>query len=100
MAAYHSLAADVHCVDALYIKPGIAAIYLLRAGDEVAVIETGTFHSVDNVVATLRELSLDPSQVKYVIPTHVHLDHAGGAGEMMRRFSQATLITTKGLVLR
>ena len=92
MAEFSSLTQDVHCIDALYIKPRVASIYLLREGDEVAIIETGTFHSVDNVLATLQQLGIDRAQVKYVIPTHVHLDHAGGAGEMMRQFEQASLI--------
>jgi glyoxylase-like metal-dependent hydrolase (beta-lactamase superfamily II) len=92
MAEFMSLAQDVHCIDALYIQPRVASIYLLRAGDEVAIIETGTFHSLPNVLATLQQLGIERSQVKYVIPTHVHLDHAGGAGEMMRQFEQASLI--------
>ncbi|MCG6888871.1 MAG: MBL fold metallo-hydrolase [Gammaproteobacteria bacterium] len=92
MAEFSSLAQDVYCIDALYIQPRVASIYLLRAGDEVAIIETGTFHSLPNVLATLQQLGIDRSQVKYVIPTHVHLDHAGGAGEMMRQFEQASLI--------
>ena len=92
MAEFCSLTQDIHCIDALYIKPRVASIYLIREGDEVAIIETGTFHSVANVVASLEQLGIDQSQVKYVIPTHVHLDHAGGAGEMMRQFTQASLI--------
>ncbi len=92
MAEFCSLTEDIHCIDALYIKPRVASIYLIREGDEVAIIETGTFHSVANVVASLKQLGIDQSQVKYVIPTHVHLDHAGGAGEMMRQFTQASLI--------
>ena len=92
MAEYASLAQGIYCVDALYMKPRVASIYLLREGDEVAIIETGTTHSIDNVLATLERLQIDRAQVKYVIPTHVHLDHAGGAGEMMRRFDQASLI--------
>jgi glyoxylase-like metal-dependent hydrolase (beta-lactamase superfamily II) len=92
MAEFESLAFDIHCIDALYIKPRGASIYLLRAGDEVAIIETGTYHSLANVLATLQVLDIDCAQVKYVIPTHVHLDHAGGAGAMMRQFADASLI--------
>lgn len=92
MAEFASLAQGIYCIDALYIKPRLASIYLLRDGDEAALIETGTSHSIDNVLATLERLQIDPAQVKYVIPSHVHLDHAGGAGEMMRRFEQASLI--------
>jgi len=92
MAEYVALADDVYCIDALYVKPRVAAIYLLRQADEVAIVETGTYYSVPNVLATLAELGIAKSQVKYVIPTHVHLDHAGGASEMMRQFDQASLI--------
>jgi len=92
MAEYVALAHGLYCIDALYVKPQVAAIYLLQQADEVAIIETGTYYSVANVLATLAELGIAKSQVKYVIPTHVHLDHAGGAGEMMRQFEQARLI--------
>lgn len=92
MAIYTSLAHGIYCVDALYVKPDVASIYLLRDGDEVAIIETGTFHSMDNLLAVMAELGISDEQVRYVIPTHVHLDHAGGAGAMMSRFSQASLV--------
>ncbi|MDH3220037.1 MAG: MBL fold metallo-hydrolase [Gammaproteobacteria bacterium] len=92
MAEYAALNHGIYCIDALYIKPQVASIYLLRDGDEVAIIETGTCHSLPNLQACLDELGIDASQVRYVIPTHVHLDHAGGAGAMMRRFDQANLI--------
>lgn len=92
MAEYSSLAHGITCVDAQYQHPGIASIYLLRDADEVAIIETGTTLSMANVMATLRELEIADAQIKYVIPTHVHLDHAGGAGAMMQQFANATLL--------
>lgn len=92
MTGFTPLAQDIYCLDAFYIRAQVAAIYLVRQADEVAIIETGTCHSIDNVLHTLAELGIAKSQVKYVIPTHVHLDHAGGASEMMKHFSQASLI--------
>ena len=92
MAEYTALGNGVYCIDALYVQPQVASIYLLREADEIAIIETGTYHSVDNVLATLKDLGISNSQVRYVIPTHVHLDHAGGAGEMMKHFESASLI--------
>ena len=92
MAEYIALGNGVYCIDALYVQPQVASIYLLREADEVAIIETGTYHSIDNVLATLKDLGISNSQVRYVIPTHVHLDHAGGAGEMMKHFENASLI--------
>ncbi len=92
MAEFEALGDDIYCIDALYLEPRVASIYLLRDGDEAAIIETGTRHSLANVLATLQALEIEPSQVRYVIPTHVHLDHAGGAGAMMSAFQQATLL--------
>ena len=92
MALFDELGDGIYCIDALYVKPRVASIYLLREGDEAAIIETGTSHSLANVLDTLAALALDPAQVRYVIPTHVHLDHAGGAGAMLQCFERASLI--------
>ena len=92
MAAYSSLAHGIHCVDALYVQPGVASLYLVQDAGEVAIIETGTSHSLPNLLAVMAELGIADSQVRYVIPTHVHLDHAGGASAMMQRFPAASLV--------
>ena len=92
MAEFEDLGRGVYCIDALYIQPRVASIYLLREGDEAAIVETGTSHSLANVLATLDALEISRSEIKYVIPTHVHLDHAGGASAMMREFGEASLI--------
>ncbi len=82
----------ITCIDSGYIRPKMAAIYLLEHGEEVAIIETGTNHSLARVLTLLDKKNIAPSQVRYVIPTHVHLDHAGGAGSMMDIFPNAELI--------
>ena len=87
-----NLGFGVSCIDADYIRHGIACFYLLEEGDECAVIETGTANSFRNLQRLLAEKQLAPEQVRYVIPTHVHLDHAGGAGSMMAAFPNAELL--------
>lgn len=82
----------ITCIDSEYHRPGLAAFYLLVEGDEAAFIDTGTSHSVRHALAALRANQLGPEHVSYVIPTHVHLDHAGGAGAMMRQFPNARLV--------
>lgn len=82
----------ITCLDAQYLRPGLACFYLLERDGQLAVIETGTVHSVPLLEAVLRQRGLSPEQVRYVIPTHVHLDHAGGAGLMMARFPRARLL--------
>ncbi len=79
-------------IDAGYVEPGLACFYLLQSGDACAVIETGTVYSVPGLLSLMEERGIDPEQVQYVIPTHVHLDHAGGAGLMMRHFPRARLL--------
>jgi len=89
---YESLTGGIYCVDAAHLRTNLASIYILHQDDEVAIIDTGTQHSLENVLSTLSYLHIDKNQIKYVIPTHVHLDHAGGASAMMRTFEQARLI--------
>ncbi len=79
-------------IEASYQRPGFAACYLLRQGDEAALIDTGTNHSVPAVLELLQQQGLKPEQIKYVMPTHVHLDHAGGVGELMRVLPEAKLV--------
>jgi glyoxylase-like metal-dependent hydrolase (beta-lactamase superfamily II) len=82
----------ITAIDAEYQRPGLAAFYLLVEGKKAAFIDTGTSLSVPHALEVLRRQELTPEDVAYVIPTHVHLDHAGGAGEMMRRFPNARLV--------
>lgn len=89
---FQTLEGDITCIDADYVQPGLASLYLLQAGDEYAVIETGTSHSARRLFELLELRGISYDQIRYVIPTHVHLDHAGGAGLMMSVFEQATLL--------
>jgi glyoxylase-like metal-dependent hydrolase (beta-lactamase superfamily II) len=82
----------ITAIDAEYQRPGLAAFYLLVEGRQAAFIDTGTSRSLPQALAALRTQGLAAEDVAYVIPTHVHLDHAGGAGAMMRRFPNARLV--------
>ena len=82
----------ITCIDADYVEQGTACFYLMQEGDECAVLETGTCHSVPVLEQLLLDRDIGVEQVRYVIPTHVHLDHAGGAGAMMDAFPAAQLL--------
>lgn len=82
----------ITAIDAYHIRPGLAAIHLMVEGDKAAFIDTGTNFSVPGVLEVMQRKNLRPENVAYVIVTHVHLDHAGGAGEMMRLFPRAMLV--------
>ena len=87
-----NIADGISVIDSGYFSKDFAAIYLLRQGNEVAIIETGNKYSATNVQKALKMDGLSFSDVAYIIPTHVHLDHAGGAGELMNRCQNAQLI--------
>ncbi|MCP3687121.1 MAG: MBL fold metallo-hydrolase [Gammaproteobacteria bacterium] len=92
MNDYRALRDGIYCVDSGYEQREYAAIYLLREGDEVAIIETATQHSIPRLLKVLSDLKISHQQIKYVIATHIHLDHAGGVSAMMAMFDQARLI--------
>lgn len=70
----------------------LTVAYLRLAEDECAFIETHTAHSVPTLLAALQAQGLAPEQVRYIVVTHAHLDHASGAGALMRACPNATLL--------
>ncbi len=82
----------VLCVDSGFLRDRMASCYLVESDSEVAIIETGTNTSVQRLVEVIKRRGWGKSAVRYVIVTHVHLDHAGGAGGLMREFPEATFL--------
>ncbi|TXG98018.1 MAG: MBL fold metallo-hydrolase [Rhodocyclaceae bacterium] len=78
--------------DAGYVRPILAAIHMIVDDGRVAFIDTGSNDSLPNVLAALDKVGLGRDAVDYVILTHIHLDHAGGAGALMREFPNARLV--------
>ena len=78
--------------DAGYVRPILAAIHMIVDDGRVAFVDTGSNDSLPNALAALDKLGLGREAVDYVILTHIHLDHAGGAGSLMREFPNAKLV--------
>ena len=93
-AATHftDLGYGINLIDAEYLYPGVVAVYLVQQGDELAIIETGTANCTANILTVIESLGFSPDNVSYIIPTHVHLDHAGGAGKLMQLCNNAQLV--------
>ena len=83
----------VAAIDAEFAEtPGVVASYLLQADGDAALVDVGSNFSVPLILRALELRGVAREQVRYVCATHVHLDHAGGAGELMRQLPQATLV--------
>ena len=89
---FHDEGQGVTSIETHFQRPGLACCYLIQSAGEAALIDTGTARTTDNIMQLLALTGLAPSQVRYVIPTHVHLDHAGGAGQLMQRLPEAELV--------
>jgi glyoxylase-like metal-dependent hydrolase (beta-lactamase superfamily II) len=68
----------------------VTAGYLIT-GDAPVLVETGSQTSVPHLLAALGELGVDPGELAGVAVTHIHLDHAGGVGDVAAAFPQATV---------
>jgi len=79
-------------VDCEYIEPNLAAAYLRIQGDEVAFVETNTSHAVPRLLSALAREGFSPQAVHFIIVTHVHLDHAGGASALAKACPDATVL--------
>jgi glyoxylase-like metal-dependent hydrolase (beta-lactamase superfamily II) len=72
--------------------PNFTAAYLRIAGDECAFIETNTSHAVPKLLAALASRGRRVEDVRWIVVTHAHLDHAGGAGVLLAKCPNATLL--------
>lgn len=59
--------------------PRYTAVYVLQGPEGAILIETSSAVTTENIVAGLREIGLDPKDIKHVLVSHIHLDHAGAA---------------------
>ncbi len=79
-------------LDSGMVRSLMAACYLLETDDALALIEVGSNASVERILKVLESRGRSPDEVSHVIVTHVHLDHAGGAGELMARLPNAQFV--------
>lgn len=87
-----ALGHGVHAIDTGFQRDRFDAAYLVVHEGRAAFIDTGTRHAVPRLLAALSALGLAPDAVDYVIPTHVHLDHAGGVGVLMQQLPHARCV--------
>ncbi|MBV9346305.1 MAG: MBL fold metallo-hydrolase [Gammaproteobacteria bacterium] len=82
----------ITAVDAEYLHPGHAAAHVIVDAGRAAFVDVGTNFSVPYLLAALAELGIEPAAVDFLFLTHVHLDHAGGAGRLLQHLPRATAV--------
>jgi glyoxylase-like metal-dependent hydrolase (beta-lactamase superfamily II) len=82
----------IHTIDTGFVRPQFDAAYLIVENGRGAFIDCGTNHAVPGMLAALDEAGITAAEVDWLILTHVHLDHAGGAGELIAKLPNAKLV--------
>jgi glyoxylase-like metal-dependent hydrolase (beta-lactamase superfamily II) len=89
---YQELGYGITCIDTQLHRRGLACCYLIEHNGAVGFIDTGTNNSVPILLEVLKKKHLAIEQVVYLMPTHIHLDHAGGTGSLIKHFPKATVL--------
>jgi glyoxylase-like metal-dependent hydrolase (beta-lactamase superfamily II) len=75
----------------------IVGSYLLAGRNELAIIDPGPGSMVESLLESIQEAGFDPQEVTHILATHVHLDHAGAAGTLVRLLPRAQVyVHSKG----
>ena len=82
----------ITAIDTDHIRPLFDASHLILEGSRAAFVDTGANSSVPLLLDALAQQNVDPGDVDYVFLTHVHLDHAGGAGLLMQALPNAKAV--------
>ncbi|MDW2981689.1 MAG: MBL fold metallo-hydrolase [Rhodanobacter sp.] len=88
MASIHG----IHTIDTGFVRPRFDAAYLVVEHGRGAFIDCGTNFAVPRMLAALDDAGISVAAVDWLILTHVHLDHAGGAGELIAQLPNAKLV--------
>jgi len=92
IAATTSIGNGIFAIDTDYIRPLLDASHLIVEAGRAAFVDTGTNNSVPLLLDALRQYDVDVADVDYLFLTHVHLDHAGGAGELLKLLPNAKAV--------
>lgn len=87
-----ALPGGVYAIDTAFQRDHFDAAYLLVQDGRAAFVDTGTQLAVPRLLTALQTLGLDVDAVDWVIPTHVHLDHAGGVGGLLSLLPHARVL--------
>jgi len=91
MAKIAHVRGKLYMIDAGYHgRRGVLSTYVVK-GEKTAMIDPGPTASIKGILNGLEQLNVDPEEVEYVAPTHIHLDHAGGSWKLLEHCPKAQL---------
>ena len=82
----------ITAIDTDYVRPRLDASHLIVEGGRAAFVDTGTSLAVPRLLAVLEAQGVAPESVDWVFLTHIHLDHAGGAGALLEHLPNARAV--------
>jgi glyoxylase-like metal-dependent hydrolase (beta-lactamase superfamily II) len=92
MADVVDLGSEIHAIDTrMSGYAGITSAYLIRSAAP-CLVETGTASSADVVATAIADLGVAPEELATIVVTHIHLDHAGGVGDLAAAFPRAQIV--------
>lgn len=92
MVDINEVAKNIYLIDDyLYSIPKFGSVYLLNEEKKV-LVDTGVVTSASAVLDGIRKVGVRPEDIAYIIVTHIHLDHAGGVGVLLKDMPQAQVV--------
>jgi glyoxylase-like metal-dependent hydrolase (beta-lactamase superfamily II) len=90
--SYERVGEGIFAVDTEHLRPRLDASHLIVDDGRAAFVDTGTHFSIPNLLGALAAERIDAADVDYIFLTHVHLDHAGGAGRLAAALPRAKVL--------
>ena len=86
------VAENIYCIDdGVYGVKGWGSVYLIKEEGK-ALVDTGPTTSAPLVLEGMAKVGVSPKDINYIIATHIHLDHSGGAGFLLKKMPQAQVV--------
>lgn len=81
---------DLWLIDTLFQgEPGVIASYLLTGSAGLALVDVGSAATLDTLLAGIRATGHEPEHIEHILLTHIHLDHAGATGPLLKHAPNA-----------
>ncbi len=94
MPTTQKIAEGIFSIDAQMWYPGVASVYLV-IGKQIALVETGLSTSAPHILDGIKKLGFDKEDISHIVLTHIHLDHAGSAGILLKELPRAKVFAHK-----